>query len=223
MNIALFDFDGTITTGDTWTPFMRMAVRPGRLIAAQVLLAPVIVGYRTGIISASRGRELAARAGFFGAEATAVGDLGAEYAATTLPAVVRRSALARIAWHRSHGDHIVVVSASLDAYLAPWCRQHDLDYICTTLEHRGGRLTGRYVDGDCAGFEKVRRIRARFDLRQYATIYAYGDSLEDRHMLELADKKFYRWEEISSWADVSSFDHPRAIASDRVEHCRRTD
>ena len=26
MNLALFDFDGTVTTGDTWTPFMRSAV-----------------------------------------------------------------------------------------------------------------------------------------------------------------------------------------------------
>jgi phosphoserine phosphatase len=115
------------------------------------------------------------------------------------------------------------VSASLDAYLAPWCQQHGLDYICTILEHRRGRLTGRYVEGDCAGFEKVRRIRARFDLGQYATLYAYGDSLEDRHMLELADKKFYRGEEISSWAEVSSFDHPRPIARDRVARFPRTD
>jgi HAD superfamily hydrolase (TIGR01490 family) len=223
MNIALFDFDGTITTGDTWTPFMRIAVRPRRLMAAQLLLAPVVIGYRTGIISASKGRELAARAGFVGAEAAAVQHLGAQYAATTLPSVIRRSALDRIAWHRAQGDHIVVVSASLDAYLAPWCQQHGLDYICTILEHRRGRLTGRYVDGDCAGFEKVRRIRARFDLGQYATLYAYGDSLEDRHMLELADKKFYRGEEISSWADVSSFDHPRPIARDRVARFPRTD
>ena len=24
MNLALFDFDGTITSTDTWTPFMRL-------------------------------------------------------------------------------------------------------------------------------------------------------------------------------------------------------
>ena len=30
-NLALFDFDGTITSSDSWTPFMRMVVRPGRI------------------------------------------------------------------------------------------------------------------------------------------------------------------------------------------------
>jgi hypothetical protein len=30
MDLALFDFDGTITTTDTWTPFMRPARQQGR-------------------------------------------------------------------------------------------------------------------------------------------------------------------------------------------------
>jgi len=33
MNLALFDFDGTVTSSDTWTPFMRFAVRPSRMPA----------------------------------------------------------------------------------------------------------------------------------------------------------------------------------------------
>jgi haloacid dehalogenase-like hydrolase len=64
MDLALFDFDGTITTTDTWTPFMRLAVRPARLAAGQVLLSPVVIGYKLGMISASRGRQVAARVGF---------------------------------------------------------------------------------------------------------------------------------------------------------------
>jgi phosphatidylglycerophosphatase C len=214
VNLALFDFDGTITTGDTWTPFMRMAVRPPRMIAAQVVLSPVVVAYRAGLISASKGREVAARAGFLGVQAAAVRDLGVHYASTVLPSAVRLSALDRIAWHRAQGDRVVAVSGSLDAYLAPWCMRQNLDYICTTLEERRGRLTGRYVNGDCAGPEKVRRIRERFQLEEYRTVYAYGDRREDKEMIQLAQRKFYRWKEISNWNDVSAFDHPRPIARD---------
>ena len=58
MNLALFDFDGTITSTDTWTPFMRMAVRPSRLRMAVVLLSPVIVGYRLGMPADGTYREL---------------------------------------------------------------------------------------------------------------------------------------------------------------------
>jgi phosphatidylglycerophosphatase C len=208
MNLALFDFDGTITSSDTWTPFMRFAVRPSRSVVGRLFLFPVVVGYRIGMVSASRAREAAARVGFQGEPAAAVRGLGAQYAATALPATLQQRALDRIAWHSSNGDAIVVVSASLDVYLRPWCEQRGLDYICTTLEERGGRLTGKYVDGDCSGPEKVRRIRQRYDLSRYAAVYAYGDSGEDREMLELAQKKYYRWAEISSWSDVTSYGHP---------------
>jgi phosphatidylglycerophosphatase C len=211
MDLALFDFDGTITTTDTWTPFMRLAVRPVRILAGQVFLGPIVLGYRLGMVSASTGRLVAARVGFQGADAEAVHRLGAEYAAGVLPAKVRPSALERIAWHRSRGDHVVIVSASLDLYLAPWAASQGLDCICATLEERGGRLTGRYVGGDCSGREKVRRIRGRYDLGRYDTVYAYGDSGEDREMLELAHRKYYRWKEIAGWDEVTSYGHPSAV------------
>ena len=127
---------------------------------------------------------------------------------TVLPSTLRPRALERLEWHRSQGDRIVVVSASLDVYIAPWCAERGLEFICTTLEERDGRLTGRYVDGDCCGPEKARRIRARCDLGRYSVIYAYGDSGEDREMMALAHKKFYRWQEIGSWDEVTAFGHP---------------
>jgi len=37
MHLALFDFDGTITSSDTWTPFVQTAVPPGRLAIAKVI------------------------------------------------------------------------------------------------------------------------------------------------------------------------------------------
>ena len=212
MDLALFDFDGTITTTDTWTPFMQLAVRPARIVAGRVLLSPIVVGYKLGMISASRGRQVAARVGFQGEDAARMRRLGVEYATSTLPAQVRQPALDRIAWHRSRGDQVVIVSASLDLYLSPWCAGRGLDCICTTLEERDGRLTGRCAGGDCAGLEKVRRIRQRFDLGRYETVYAYGDSAEDREMLELAQRKYYRWQEISSWDDVTEYAHPPSHA-----------
>ena len=203
MNLALFDFDGTVTSSDTWTPFMRFAVRPARM-AAWAPLSPVVVGYRLGMVSASRVRQMAARVGFQGEDATAVRQLGVEYATTVLPGTLRQWALDRIEWHRLQGDDVVLVSASLDVYLAPWCEKRGMDYICTTLEERRGRLTGRYVQGDCTGAEKARRIQQRYQLNRYALVYAYGDSVEDREMLELAHKRYYRWREISGWDDVAS-------------------
>jgi len=201
---------------------MRFAVGPARMLVGQVLLSPVIAGYRLGLVSASRGRQMAARIGFQGRQAAALRQLGVEYAATVLPALVRQSALERIEWHQSQRDAVVIVSASLNVYLGPWCERRGVDYICTTLEERSGRLTGRCVEGDCSGAEKVRRIVQRYQLARYPVVYAYGDSGEDREMLALAHKKYYRWREISSWDDVTSRGRPSASSASGTRHGRNT-
>jgi phosphatidylglycerophosphatase C len=192
MNLALFDFDGTITVNDTFSEFLRVAVTPARVVAAMGALAPVGLAYRCQWISASRARPMVARFVFQGRRAALVRELGTRYASDYLPKVVRRRALERIAWHKREGDLVVVVSASLDVYLAPWCDALGVRRVCTELEERNGRLTGKYRFADCSGGEKVRRILAEYEPSRYPVIYAYGDTLEDREMLGIAHRKYYR-------------------------------
>jgi phosphatidylglycerophosphatase C len=201
MNLALFDFDGTITEGDTFSGFLRFAVRRRRIMLGAVPLSPVVLLYRLGLISASHARPIVSRVGLQGEPADSVREVGRRYAAEVLPPAVRRHALERIHWHQAQGDTVVVVSASLDAYLGPWCESIGVERICTELEERNGRLTGRYRHGDCSGPAKARRIRERYELSRYAVIYAYGDTDDDREMLELAHRKYYRWREIEDWSE----------------------
>ena len=198
MNLALFDFDGTITRSDTWTPFLRFSATRRRMLVASVVLSPLIVGYKLGVVPGRKGRPIAARVAFVGKKADVVRELGRAYARDVLPALVRRRALERIDWHKQQGDAVVVVSGSLDVYLRHWCEAMGVDLICTELEERDGMLTGRYVCGDCSRGEKLRRIRARYDLAQYPVIYAYGDTADDREMLEIAHELYYRWKRIDN-------------------------
>jgi HAD superfamily hydrolase (TIGR01490 family) len=204
MNLALFDFDGTITRGDTFSSFVRFAVHPRRKLLGGALLIPVAAGYRLNVVSASRARPMVARVAFQGARAASVRESGRRYAAEVIPGVIRRRAMDRIEWHQRQGDLVVVVSASLDAYLRPWCEAAGVELICTELEERGGRLTGRYRHGDCSGAEKPRRILERHEPGRYPVVYAYGDTSEDREMLALAHRKYYRWKEIGDWSDAVS-------------------
>jgi phosphatidylglycerophosphatase C len=195
MNLALFDFDGTITTQDTFTPFVYFAASRTRIVLGTMCLLPLIVAYKLGLLPGTRMRAAVVRFGFRGRALAEVLELGARYAQVTVPRVVRPDALERIRWHQAQGDTVVIVSASLDAYLRAWCDELGLDLICTKLEVENGKLTGRYVDGDCTGPEKAKRVRERYDMARYAIVYAYGDTSEDRQLLELANKRYFRGQE----------------------------
>ena len=67
MNLALFDFDGTITTGDTFTPFLRFAIGRRRAILGGLLVSPVVIANRLRMISTTKTRPIVARVGFQGA------------------------------------------------------------------------------------------------------------------------------------------------------------
>jgi HAD superfamily hydrolase (TIGR01490 family) len=195
MNLALFDFDGTITQREMFADFVRAAVSARRRLAGALLFGPMLAGYKLGLVSGNTIRASVVQFGFRGARADAVDEAGRRFALDVLPSVVRPDALERIRWHRQQGDRVMVVSGALDVYLGHWCRQHGLDLLCSRLEARGGVLTGRYRGAQCVGAEKSRRIREVLDLDEFPVIYAYGDTHEDLDMLRLAHRRYYRWRE----------------------------
>lgn len=197
-NLALFDFDGTITSSDTFAPFIFYAATPARIAIGRIVLSPLIVAYKLRMLSPSRMRRSAARFVFRGRRESEVRQAGVEYARSRLASVVRPHALERIRWHQAQGDEVVVVSASLDVYLGDWCRQLGVNLICTELAVQEGVLTGHYRDGDCCGSEKAKRVQERYDLRRFSVVYAYGDTREDDALLGLASKRFYRWRELAT-------------------------
>lgn len=193
MDLALFDFDGTITDRETMPDFMRAAVRPGRLLAGKILLLPLIAGYKFGLVSGTVVRAAICWFGFRGVPTAELERHGASFAASVLPATVRPEALARIAWHRARGDRVVVVSGGLDVYLKHWAAAHGLEFVCSSLQQRAGRLTGCYDGRQCVLEEKVRRISDRYPLQRFRKVFAYGDTPEDFAMLAMAHEAYYRW------------------------------
>ncbi|QCO67943.1 HAD family hydrolase [Luteimonas yindakuii] len=195
-HLALFDFDHTVTHCDTYSRFLRRVATPEQLAGARWAIGPWLLGYRAGLVSAAAIRRRVTRFAFAGRDAGEIAALAEAYAREELPGLVRPEALQRIEWHRAQGHTLVLVSASLDLYLVPWCVTYGFDVVCNRLEEVDGRLTGRYQPDDC-GPHKVREIRARFDPTAFERVYAYGDSREDRPMLALAHERWYRGRRIA--------------------------
>jgi phosphatidylglycerophosphatase C len=190
--LALFDFDGTITTRDTYIEFLQSTVGKGRFARGMLFLLPVVIAYYLGLISAHRAKEIMMTHFFkdmaeeeFAAHAT-------RFAHGKMISMIKQSALDRIAWHKQQGHDVVVVSASISYWLLPWCQKYELDLIATELEIKDNRISGKLASPNCKNQEKVKRIKARFPLEQYSYIYAYGNSSGDKEMLELANEKYYQ-------------------------------
>ena len=119
--------------------------------------------------------------------------LGSEYSKTVIPNILRNRALKQIQWHKDNADKIVIVSASLNLYLRPWCEENGFELICSELESKNDIFSGRYVNGDCTGAEKAKRVLEKYQLNDFNKIYVYGDTSEDKELLDLADEKYFRW------------------------------
>lgn len=196
MELALFDFDHTITTGDSYGRFLRGVATPEQRAQAWWRAGPWLLGYRLKLISAERLRARMTAEVFTDRHAEEIAEMARNYAREQLHEMTRPEILEQIRWHKGQGHTVVVVSGSLDLYLAPWCKRMGLELICNRLQRDGERLTGRYLEGDC-GPHKVAHIRRRFALSQYHRIHAYGDSSEDKPMLALAHERWYRGKFVS--------------------------
>ena len=119
-----------------------------------------------------------------------VESIGEQFAQYVLVNWLRHDTLRRLRWHQSSGHRIVIVSASLAAYLRPMARRLGIDDVLCTDSMRSGDRYGDRLDGpNCRAAEKRRRFDQWLaDQRWVDTeVWAYGDSAGDRELLERAD------------------------------------
>lgn len=190
--LVLFDFDGTITKRDTLLEFLAFYKSQWVFYGGLIILAPMLLLYKLGMIRNSRAKELLMSFFIKGDSVLQFNEAGKRFAEEKMQTLVRTGAIRAIEAYRSDRADMVVVSASAENWVKPWCDQYALQCIATRLETRDGKLTGRFEGLNCFGEEKCSRISKEFDLKKYDYIIAYGDSRGDHEMLALANEKNYK-------------------------------
>jgi phosphatidylglycerophosphatase C len=190
--IAFLDFDGTITTKDTLLEMIKFTRGSFRFYLGFVLNSPWILSWKAGIISNQKAKERMLTWFFGGMQLDAFQDACNRFASTTIPALIRPKALTEIRLLQEKGVEVVIVSASPANWLQPWTDQLGVSLLATRLQTRNQIVTGKILDRNCHGDEKVRRIRESYDLSAYDLIIAYGDSSGDKPMLALAANAFFK-------------------------------
>jgi len=117
----------------------------------------------------------------------------AEWTACFVPGVLQRGlirdALTAIAVHRDAGDHLVLLSASPDLYVPTiGDALRFAQTVCTELEWRDDRLTGRFTTANRRGAEKARCVAALRAEHPQLPMVAYGNAASDLEYLALADR-----------------------------------
>lgn len=186
--VAAFDFDGTLVPGDSLLPFVWRAAGRRRFLNAVARHGP-----RVALATVAKvGNRDAAKAAFVSTalRGLPVSDLvasGVEFS-HRLESRLHPAALERIAWHRTQGHELVMISASLLLYLEPLANRLGFAAVlATALEvDSTGHLTGALDGLNVRGPEKVARLQRYLDGRR-PQLWAYGDSAGDRELLAAAD------------------------------------
>jgi HAD superfamily hydrolase (TIGR01490 family) len=190
--LALFDFDGTITTDDSLIKFIRFVVGDIKTAWGMLLLSPVLITYKLKLIPNYKAKQWMLSYFFKGMNKQEFLKVAEEYSLKHIDTILRPKAMENIAWHKEQGHKVVVVSASIECWLKPWCDKNGLDLIATKIEIKDGLITGKFLSKNCYGVEKANRVQEAYDLSEYDHICAYGDSRGDKELMELADMACYK-------------------------------
>lgn len=190
--LALFDFDGTLTTKDTMLEFAKFAMGTRKFWLGMVWLSPMLLLHKIGIIHSGKAKQIFLRHFFGGCSEKRMKAWGEQFCSDILPTMFRDIALEKLLFHRSKGHTVYVVTASLDIWVKPWLKAQNLEGIYSQAKYREGVFFGELEGPNCNGPEKAIRLKATLQLEKFEKIFAYGDSSGDKAMLALAHKPFYR-------------------------------
>jgi HAD superfamily hydrolase (TIGR01490 family) len=188
---ALFDLDGTVSSGDSILPMIRYAIKTRfakKTHMPRVFLA--LLGYSLHLLSDTKAKEIAI-AFLKGKTKEQVASFAENFCRDVLFIRIYKGAREEIKTRREEGLRVLLVTASPDFYLQPLIRELALDGIIGTRADitPDGIYTGRIAGLNCRNVEKPLRIAEYLAARGYEldteSSYAYGDSGHDWPMMSL--------------------------------------
>ena len=193
IEIVVFDFDGTITTDDTFRLFLRYYAGNLKWTANILLLLPIFIGYGLKLVDRNQAKIHVMRRFFKNASVAKLNARAAAFATEIIPSLIRPQAQACLDGKKTHPESLYICSASITPYLRAWGESQNIhNILATELETDGDRYTGEIKGWNIWGEGKMRRILAEFAPHPVKIMEAYGDSRGDREMLHAAEASFFQ-------------------------------
>lgn len=191
--IVVFDFDGTITTDDTFALFLRYYAGTPKWALKILSLLPVFIAYVLNIIDRNKVKASVIRRFFEGESIASIDARAKTFAETVIPPLIRPQAQIELDIKKQAPESLYICSASIGPYLRHWGASQGINNILATeLEEREGVCTGNIKGWNVWGSGKIRRIEAEFAPNPVKIKEAYGDTRGDKEMLHAADVSHWK-------------------------------
>ncbi len=190
--IVASDLEGTLTTGETWRGIRAYLEAHGR--AADFWLfflsqLPEFVSSKIGLLEKRefQNRWTAKIMRLFAGQSSDQFQTVATWVAEhELLPKVRRSVMAELEAAKQNGARVMLASGTYQPVLEAFATRFGFEAVGTPLEVQNGVLTGKVIGQISVGAEK--RSKLEQVLSGQVLDVAYGDTMPDIPMLELAQK-----------------------------------
>ncbi len=193
--LIVFDFDGTITTKDTFALFLRYYSGSISWFFKILRLLPTFIAYKLGRIDRHAVKAAVIYRFFKDQSAAEVDAKAQKFASEVIPPLIRPLAQACFNEKKRDIESLYICSASISPYLRHWARAQGLpeaQVLAVELEADSGVLSGFIKGYNVWGQNKVRRISDAFHSETVHIKEAYGDTEGDLELLNAAEASFFR-------------------------------
>lgn len=188
--IVAFDFDGTLTSKDTFVAFIRFTFGGRALLMGFLRYTLQLALMMVHLYPNGKAKELVFGHFFRGMTIDDFNALCHEFAESNRSQLLRPGGIETLAKAEADGAEVLIISASVDNWVQQFFPR--VKVLGTQVEVEDGRLTGRFLSDNCFGQEKVNRLLALYPNREDYHLTAYGDSQGDKELLAFADESHFK-------------------------------
>lgn len=186
-DLILCDFDGTLAMLNSMMVFLHGLLSPSEKLIVAVRFLVLLTGQiRSGKTSRGDIKQALLMAALKGKPYERLNQLAETCARGAFPATYNSQVEPIIRKAQNAGATVVIVSASLDTWLAPICRINGWNLVCTLAKYDEKGFFSGFASPNCNHAEKARRANTEYPVERYERVFAFGNTSGDRAMLGLA-------------------------------------
>lgn len=187
--IVFSDFDGTITRKDSFIRSLFFYSSISKICCNLPGLVFNLIKFFLGKISRNDMKEYSYGKFFSGVKISFIAKKNEKYIKKIK---FNDKVVKLLESFKEDGFKIVLVTASPDIYIGYFTKEFGYDgFICTKVEKKDGKLTGKLSGMNCNNEEKVKRIKESEYYSDSSEIITLGNSKGDHAMLGLSDDYYY--------------------------------